>query len=457
MGGYKWQYGTISLYAFEIVLLAWLVSLFLSSQFFFSVIAILRSNLSLLSMLGLPRSPRRALRNDKDKGSLEKRGLVLPFKRWENFGKASIIFFLLWIFASFLWASDRALSLSYAGVFLLGAGLVWSVRAGHIHFRKTVWVFLLSLFFHAVLGIGQYLFQASPPVSFLGMSEHRPEVADTAVLKIESERVLRAYGGMTHPNVLAGALAVGILLALWSWITARSLAESAGASVFVFISLLTLLLTFSRSAWLGFLLGFLVFFLWLFVRKKDWRPRTIPIFLLALSAMGVYAFALRDTITSRFDGDTIAVEGSVRDRSELARDAVSVWKEHLFLGVGVGSSTLAMMQKDFGESVLSQTIPVWDYQPAHCVALLVLVELGSVGLIASTGLFVLIVVLGVSALWRAPMRDMAVVSSFIAVLPIAFLDHWLWTSHFGILFFCLLAGWLFIQEEKKLSEFNSEK
>lgn len=414
VSGEKWQYGTISVYLFEIVLFVWLIFLFFRKQ------------------EKVIQNQQRAKKNTKK-------------LFWTG------MFFLVWVFISVFWAEDMVLALSYFGIFLLGFGLLWGMSQSAIHFRKTVLIFLISFSLYSVIGIGQFLFQESPGITILGMSRHNPQEAGTSVLKGdcngEPTRMLRAYGGMTHPNVFGGVLAVGVLLALWLWVNARSLWERVCAPVFVFAGLLALLLTFSRSAWLGCMFGFFLFLSWLFVRRKNWRRRTIPIFIFVIIVLSFFGMIFREEVASRFQEKTIVLEGSVRDRARLMRDAFAIWKQHPMVGVGIGNGTLAMMQKEHGENPLQKNIPVWEYQPAHNIFLWALVELGVVGLVLFLYCIFQFFRLSQSILWGKDSRKSVILASFLALVPLALFDHWLWTSHFGILFFFFLFGLLFFYKK----------
>ena len=314
--------------------------------------------------------------------------------------------------------------------------------------RTTAIFFVCALFVHAGIGIGQFVWQESFSSNVLGMSAYIPNDAGVSVLKTESGRILRAYGGMAHPNVLGGALSVGLILLLWLWITARCATERVVFPIAFEGLLFALVLTFSRTAWAGFFFGCAFFFGWMVARKKTWNGRTIPIGLILLATILVFGFALRGTIAQRFSGDVIAVEGSVRDRAQLARDAFSVWKEYPIAGVGLGNETLAVMERDFGADAKNRAdVPVWEYQPAHNIFLHALAETGLVGFalfLSATGFLAL----RIARVWKErSMRRIAFAAALLALVPVALLDHWLWTSSFGILLLALLAG-LLVRERK---------
>ena len=411
VGDMKWEYGTIGVYAFEVALALWLTTVVWEKRESFSWKTIL--------VIG---------------------------------GFASVTGVAL------IGSVDRVLSASILVVCVLGIGLVWGLSQTKIHTRKTVWIFLCAVFFQSLIGIGQYAFQYNPAVTLLGMAEHIPESAGTSVLKTDEGRVLRAYGGMAHPNIFGGVLAVATLFAVCLWITARSARERVGATIGTGIFLFTLVITFSRSAWLGFVIGFFVFFAWVFMYQKVWRARAIPIFLLTICMAGIFFWMLGTIAFSRFDAEVVAREGSFQDRSDLLVDSFAVWRENALLGVGPGASTLAMMQQEFGGDLLVQeNVPVWAYQPAHSVPILFLVEWGVFGMLLLGGLFVIIGKGVVRAIRGDSVCGAVFASALLALFPVLLLDHWLLTQSFGILFFSFLVGMLMIENERKNDEVRSKK
>ncbi len=403
IAGEKWQYGTVPVFISEVILLLWFGAAFWGKQ----------------------------------KGSLFE-----ELKRADVYQAGT--FLLVWMFLSIFWAHDKVLVLLYSGIFFLGVGLLYGIQHWKIDFRKTILVFSVSLALHSCIALGQFIMQESPAVSLLGMAQHYPQDAGTSVLKSPSERILRAYGGMNHPNVLAGALTVGILLASWLWIFSRSMVERITVPFLIFLELLALVLTFSRSAWIGFILGFLLFFGWLYFRKKDWRGRIVPVFVLITAALVFSGVILREQIIPRFEKAPITLEGSVRDRVQLVNDALSVWKQHPMLGVGLGNSTSAVMEREFGRSFLEKAVPVWEYQPAHNIFIVALTELGIIGLTLFVFVFVRVIWSGwVYYIKGTDSRGIATFACVVALVPSVILDHWLWTSYFGIVFILFLLGLLF--------------
>jgi O-antigen ligase len=122
----------------------------------------------------------------------------------------------------------------------------------------------------------------------------------------------------------------------------------------------------------------------------------------------------------------------VSERVASLQDAKALIAEQPIIGVGAGNFTAEIMQ-------LQPERPVWSIQPAHNVFMLVWSELGLIGLILF-GLFLFQVV-------TQSNKNVIFGIALLALVPSLFFDHWLWTSHFGLLFLFLLLG---LSENKKM-------
>ena len=229
INGEKWQYGTIGIYATDIFLVMILV---------------------------LALSP--WLRRIKYPVSSIKYGGV----------EMALFFFLCWMGLSVLWAPDQLLALSFFVKLLLAAGLFFVVQSSlGRDMKKIVFVLLIAGIIQSGIGIAQFLYQYSPDRVILGMSAHEAFQAGSSVLKTDSGRFLRAYGTFPHPNMLGGFLGVILVLIVgfFSFVISAPEPESSLKTnrltrrvalewlsvAGMMILLLGLILTFSRTAWLG--------------------------------------------------------------------------------------------------------------------------------------------------------------------------------------------------------------
>lgn len=354
---------------------------------------------------------------------------------------------LLWSILSALWAVrvDTAIFSTWKLFLMLLAYVV--LRFGGVSLRTTTLVFLASMSAQAVIGILQWMGQYVYPSSLFGIAEHEAWRAGTSVLKTESGRWLRSYGGFEHPNVFGGALSIDLLLSVWILSRERAgmlrVALLGGNVLFVF----ALVLTFSRSAWAALFCSgtAILFFSFIFRNRrvsfqKGVFARTSIAIGLIVFAFSTVFFSLHEVTMSRFSESTIAREGSVSDRAAYMNQSFDLIRKHSLFGVGGGNFTAASKQEfpEFGTYI-------GVFQPVHMVPILVFVELGVVGFLLFFFLFTL---LFFHALKSANVFSLTILS---ALLPILFLDHYLWTSHFGMVFLGVLLGVaaLSLEENKK--------
>ncbi|QQR77196.1 MAG: O-antigen ligase family protein [Candidatus Moraniibacteriota bacterium] len=391
--GEKWQYATIGMYVSDIVLVAFAIFFYLCAS----------------------RETWRELSRD-------------VFVR-------IFVALLAWSLLSTLWAINRELALlSVWRVFLMTLVYV-CMRYGGVSFRKTIAMFLFSMTVQAGLALSQWVSQFVFSSSLFGIAQHDPSQWGTFVLKTESGRFLRAYGGFEHPNVLGGALAMAILFGVWLSVTARRLCVRVALLGMTVVSSFALVVTFSRSAWMALGCGGGVLFLGLInlnrriiaVRKVAQRLAISLFFVGTSFSLGF--LLVRDIAMSRFSDETLAREGSLSDRAVYMEQALVAIREHPILGVGGGNFTAFSMERfpDAGAFVGA-------FQPVHMVPILVFVELGVIGFV----LFLLLFAFGFARAWKQ--RNVLSLSILFALVPMLLIDHWLWSGHFGALFLGFLLG-----------------
>ncbi len=441
--GEKWQYGTIGVYFSDIILALALSSLVFSKW-------------------------KSAWRNQESriKNQTEEERSLIPYSLF-------LILFIGWSGLSILWAPDQVLAGYFFMKLLLGASVFFLAQSLDASDVKTALkVLLAAAVIQGVIGIGQFISQETVSSSLLGMSAHESWTAGTSVLKSEGGRFLRAYGSLPHPNVLGGFLAIILVIAIADFrfqiADLKKKDNSAFCilhSVFLILILLALILTFSRSAWLGVAIGIVAYYVFCIlypshqtkskciIIPRPWNYDTFfkTMFVLGIATV-VFVFVLRDQVFPRFDVATIVGEGSVSERMVSLEDARALIVANPIAGVGAGNFTKAIMKNEPAR-------PVWNVQPAHNVFALVWAELGVVGVVLLL-FFIGSVVHGViPSLSRNPgilryaqndkqgsempqNQKVIFAVAFLMLLPSLLLDHWLWSSHFGILFFFLLVGFV---------------
>ncbi|MBU0722390.1 O-antigen ligase family protein [Patescibacteria group bacterium] len=350
---------------------------------------------------------------------------------------------------SVFFAIDKLLALYKFGWLILGVGLFWLIISANYSKLKLIYALLTGVFLQAVLGIWQFLTQSSFANKWLGMALHNPANLGVSVIETigpdsVSERWLRAYAGLDHPNMLGGVMVVGILLVIFLMIKSQkhALSESAGpiksikskvlllAAYYLLLATFStaLFFSFSRTAWLGLIVGLVVMIVLAIINKNlFWLKQVGKIILI----MGILFFVLfsqyQNLITSRLGGDGRLENKSTSERLVSYQESWQMIKNNWATGVGLGNYTYALKRQ-----VPSQES--FYYQPAHNVFLLIWSEVGIVGLLFFTGLLFVI------AIARSNFTYNNMLAILIALIVIMSLDHWVLSLHFGILFFWLILG-----------------
>ena len=153
----------------------------------------------------------------------------------------------LWPLMSALWSGQPLLAIYYSWLLLIALGFFW--LAVSVKKQLILSAVVVSALAQALLAVHQFTNQMVWPNKWLGMAAHYPEVLGQSVTVLDGVRILRAYGALPHPNILAGWLVIGLIL-LYYWLkSARQL--SVVYLMMAGIIFGGLLLTFSRAAALG--------------------------------------------------------------------------------------------------------------------------------------------------------------------------------------------------------------
>ncbi|HTP08513.1 MAG TPA: O-antigen ligase family protein [Anaerolineae bacterium] len=286
---------------------------------------------------------------------------------------------------------------------------------------------LIGLVLHSVVGFAE--------LTVLPMVSIVPQYSGISVVFSGTEHWLRVYGISSHPNVLGGYLAVGILLILGLIISAHGWRRW-GLIVAWLLCWLTLLLTFSRSAWLGVTGGGLVAFMLL--RRGGYLARSMIKWLAALAVTGLgltvaFVWRFQSFLVNRIEVEIVPYEArAITQRLDAARLAVKVFSAHPLTGVGIAQSIIVT------RDLLGAPID-W----IHNVPLLIAAELGVVGVFLIGLMLIALVAIGVQRWrWRSITLWQALVGGALIALVIAMqFDHYVWTVPQGGLLWAWLVGW----------------
>lgn len=318
--------------------------------------------------------------------------------------------------------------------------LVYTLAKSPTPFRANALAFVLGAAVSGALGIWQFISQKTIASKWFGLAFHDPSVLGTSVVEAVApdgvlERWLRAYGSLDHPNMFGGLMAVGLILASWLWLSRRTAKNNIEysltiASTVILVAGLTV--SFSRSAWIAAAIGLIIIlFSHLRGSHRSWKESgawaaTIILIIGLIFSQYHYLF------TPRLTGDTRLEQISENERLDAGYQSLKLIKQKPLLGFGAGTYTLAVSQE------IKSTRPSWFYQPVHNVFLLMAAEIG----LAGTALFLAALAFLLFFIWRARKTPSAplVIALPVAMLAISLFDHWPFSLHFGIVCCGALLG-----------------
>ncbi len=363
----------------------------------------------------------------------------------------SVILVILLAFASLsiLWSQDRLIASRTLLTLAEGIGLFFVLVRIPLPIRHILYGFIVGMALQAGLGIYQFFAQSVFASTLLGMASHDPGVLGTSVVEAGG-RWLRAYGSLPHPNILAGYLVVAIFLIYDLRFTIYDLENRNQKSkiknlilfstFYFLLSILTaaLFFTFSRGSWVALGIGLAALTITGFHKwARQARPANfaniirairgvLPISVIPYLFLYFYIFIFLSFIfwqpfSARILGQGRLETASYTERVSSLKQARDVIEEHPWFGTGIGNYTVALKQKD-------PTLSGWDLQPPHNIFLLILSELGIIGLILFFGFLFLFLKLP-TTYYLLP-----------TVIILGLFDHYLWSLYAGVMLFWLTCG-----------------
>lgn len=306
----------------------------------------------------------------------------------------------------------------------------------------VAWPLAVAMVLQAVVALPQFVSGSSVGLKPLGEIMVKAAWPGASVVMVGEQRWLRAYGLTQHPNLLAGCLMTMLLVVGGFYLMQRGWKRLL-LLVALSLGFVALLLTFSRAAWLGLILGSgaaLLLLLWAW-RRKQWVPNWAAIGLLVVVlSFIVLGFVivnwqlLQPRLGLASQGTEIR---SVESRAIQVPAAGALIQMHPVLGVGLGNYPTALY------SLVREMVAAYPvYQPVYNVALLVTAELGILGGI----LWLSLISLPWLNIWLRRVQVQitpwwsGLSGAFLALTAVSFFDFYVWTSHQGRLVFWLVLG-----------------
>jgi O-antigen ligase len=308
------------------------------------------------------------------------------------------------------------------------------------------------------------MIQGIPANTWLGMSAQDPKKLGVSVIEYADERWLRAYGTLPHPNMLGGMLSVASLLALamyaqtyvsmvpwygkWESMPAEEKTSfrnwDLGSFIAFLLTFIGLLLTFSRSAWLGFAVGsVLILFLGIALFRGNVR-RAIVLAIGKLGSVALLIFMFFNAVfgplwIARTNDQSRLADVSVSERAQLMTDAHEIIAQHPLKGVGLGGYLPVLMAQEPGQQV-------YRYQPVHNAWLLLWSELGLAGIMLFAA-WLAGLIMSMKGLARCvlagglPATESLIIVPLLGALGVMFyFDHFWFSLPFGLLLSAFSIG-----------------
>ena len=347
---------------------------------------------------------------------------------------------------------------------------------------------IISASIQAFIGVVQFFSQSSIGFTFLRESIISAQQAGIAKVILLDYPLVRPYGLFPHPNVLAGFLGFSLVVTtVYGWMYYKDLfhVEQRSEKISIvprgtihenikntipsmsvvwsklfhveqsawfyrsslFVQLFCFLLTFSKSAYLGLFLAFIYFVYRLFhVEQGGFFKKC---FYLTINSKnkklfhvehGLYIAIVLFFISALFlslDWRYYFVQ-PLNERVFIQKEFISIFFSVPLQGLGIGQFVYLM------QNFFSEMLAPWQFQPIHNLLLLVVSELGMIGLIAIVvpivvwnKLFKKNVPRGTS---RVSMMPVLSTLLMMYLLTLSLFDHYLWHIQQGqILLWILLA------------------
>lgn len=322
--------------------------------------------------------------------------------------------------------------------FVFACWVAVQIRTQQLSVTRIFYLTSIGLVPLILLGLIETILGHSLNFKLIGewyFSIENPAIAKTSLF---GYRLMRPYSTFPHPNVFGGVMAVfslaWLVKALQQSQTPKTQSSNASttqspdpltATLLIYFSLTTLTLiglfiSFSRSAWLAFVMGgayLLIFF------RQRLRARQIPMNLI-LIVVAVFSLLSISQLGPVFDWDDL----SLTRRLELNRVAFEMWIDHSFLGVGLSQSIL-FIDHYWNLAHLPRFV-----QPTHNIFLLILAETGLVGSL----LIYILIIQPVLKFWKN--LDLCIRLAWIVILVTGLADHYWWTLQAGQLTLFLTLG-----------------
>lgn len=354
---------------------------------------------------------------------------------------------LLIIYLSFLDSHYITISVLFYIKFIISLFLVIALISSNIWLKYKDYI-IYSLIgmaaLNAIIGIFQFIFQKSLGLNLFGESALSILTLGVAKVVAHETTFIRIYGFFPHPNILSGVLVIVSLLNLYL-LNKKTQIVSRGILISSYcLIVFALCLTFSRGGILAYIVSTLVFCILLLIQNgvRHVVKKFYIVLLTIITAVIIFQpwYQSRATISDQ----------AVDLRQTLNKAGIEIIKENWLFGTGPGTNVLHMKQK------LGDQMPIWDIQPIHNYFLLIVSELGLIGIIILLFLIYLTIKLIQKVYYDIQNREVStwritLLSVTIAIFVLMQFDHYFYTNWSAQIILCMIIAWVYIETNREVS------
>jgi hypothetical protein len=319
-----------------------------------------------------------------------------------------------YFFKSFTLSSEsvRILFIIWLVPLIIAVRRVWGSQA-----LLLVLVCITAL--HGQWGIAQFVVQHDLGYQQIGETNLDPTAPAIAKFWDGATKRIRAYGPYPHANSFGGAAVIASAVAVFLMRRHKSTVlptGQAGLPILWYVLSLGVLLSFSRAAWLAYLLASVLPLMY------TWYTQGLSLSTKRIMGAVLLTFILFSPLMLARSSDPEDV--AVVERQQGVSQAWNiVWTETGWLGVGPGRYSEVLTDYVAQNNVVHE---LWQLQPVHVAPLLVVVEWG-------VPLSVLLCALVLWYAWRSQ-----TLLILLALSPLWLFDHYLATQTAPLVFLLTL-------------------
>lgn len=275
---------------------------------------------------------------------------------------------LIFVLGSTYLVSDHFISLHWYVLLRFVELVIIYLLISRISFSlKPIFILFAVLgAFESVLALFQFFLQHSIGLTLFRESLLRIDIQGVAKIVSHGTTFIRGYGTLPHPNLLSAFLFTSILFSSYLFIRNISSKLKILFLTLSLVSIIGLLITFSRAGILVTLVFGGLLLIGSTVKHYEIRKQIIVYFLILAVALTTWGLIIKPFIFTRV---TISDQATV-ERKFYNHVGTEIVRSFPVTGVGIGTSMLHMQQFS------SVKLDSWQIQPIHNYYLLMTAEMG---------------------------------------------------------------------------------